>query len=200
MARENRTYSGQSWLSLAQFSATPKLGLVKILLLHSSWHFLVPPSTNISSHFKKKGCSLWLPRALDNCERLLYLARGHSLLRPWTNFLTLPGSNLTFKSHFITKIIIRYFFDLLNRFSSLLSFAGYNYKISRDLGGWGGFGSSFKDDFWQPAKKSSRRCFANRWTDSIRPRRVTSHQLSICKVFVLFKQCVLSLFCRKLHS
>ena len=45
--------------------------------------FLVSPSTTISSLFKKKGCSLWLPLVLDNSERLLNqvcLTRCHSLL------------------------------------------------------------------------------------------------------------------------
>ena len=32
----------------------------------------------ISSHFKKKGISLWLPQVLDNSESLLYLTRFHS--------------------------------------------------------------------------------------------------------------------------
>ena len=50
-------------------------------------HLFVPPSTTISSDFTKKGCSLWLPKVLDtkvldNSERLLYLTRYHSLLRP----------------------------------------------------------------------------------------------------------------------
>ena len=38
-------------------------------------HFLV---LNI-----RKGFSLWLPKVLDNSERVLYLPWCHSLLRPW---------------------------------------------------------------------------------------------------------------------
>ena len=61
-----------------------KLTLFRIeLLAKLNKVFFVSPSTTISSHFKKRGYSLRLPEVLDNSERLLYLTRCHSLLRPW---------------------------------------------------------------------------------------------------------------------
>ena len=50
-----------------------------------SWFFEAKKScfSTISSQFKKQGCRLCLPEVLDYSERLLYLTRCHSWLRPW---------------------------------------------------------------------------------------------------------------------
>ena len=78
--RERKLYARQDSNSqpLDQVACT-----LSTTVLHGVDFFIFPPSSTFSSHFQKNGCSLWLPYALDSSERLLYLTRCHSLLRPW---------------------------------------------------------------------------------------------------------------------